>query len=293
MRICRGWALGTDERSRRNRLTRPGLAWRRLAAPVLCRPKPAVGQCARLPPARSRACLAGGGGALAAQVNKYDRAVAGSARRFRSRARGRARRGLRLLAVRRRSANVGPLNTKIDKMERNLDALQRKRSQLAGGGNPGAIARAFWLRSTPTVAATKRGRTATAGRRRAQRQLSSTGFSAAASARTTLWNDASTPALAAPRPRTMTTTVGATSSTAARQATSRGSSTDAARSRSAARPASSPPSACAPATAISSRCRAPRRRPISTATRRTANRACPGTEVQILLSAQLGEESAT
>ena len=75
-----------------------------------------------------------GGGGGSAQFKKYDRAV-GIQRDQLSTARSRARRagcGFTLLNV--GPAMCAPLNAQIERMERNLDALQRKRTALSGGG---------------------------------------------------------------------------------------------------------------------------------------------------------------
>ena len=79
------------------------------------------------------ASLGSGGGS--GKLGKYDRAVAAQEDQI-STARKRARRagcGFALLSAGQQIC--GPLNAQIDKMEHNLDALQRKRSQLGGGGS--------------------------------------------------------------------------------------------------------------------------------------------------------------
>ena len=96
----------------------------------------------------------GGGGGGSAQFKKYDRAV-GIQRDQLSTARSRARRagcGFTFLNV--GPAMCAPLNAQIERMERNLDALQRKRTALSGGGgDEGATAPASSRRSTPIIAA--------------------------------------------------------------------------------------------------------------------------------------------
>ena len=80
------------------------------------------------------ASLGSGGGS--GKVAKYDRAVTAQENHISS-ARSRARRagcGFSFLSV--GPQICGPLKAHIDKMEGNLDALQRKRSQTGGGGNP-------------------------------------------------------------------------------------------------------------------------------------------------------------
>ena len=92
--------------------------------------------------ARARICRtleaelasAGSGGGGSSRFKKYDRAV-GVQRDQLSTARSRARRagcGFTLLNV--GPAMCAPLNAQIERMERNLDALQRKRTALSGGG---------------------------------------------------------------------------------------------------------------------------------------------------------------
>ena len=79
------------------------------------------------------ASLGSGGGS--GKAGKYDRLVAAQENQI-SAARSRARRagcGFSLLS--NGPEMCGPLKAHIDKMERNLDALQRKRSQVAGGGS--------------------------------------------------------------------------------------------------------------------------------------------------------------
>ena len=75
----------------------------------------------------------GGGGGGSSQFKKYDRAV-GIQRDQLSTARSRARRagcGFTFLNV--GPSMCAPLNAQIERMERNLDALQRKRTALSGG----------------------------------------------------------------------------------------------------------------------------------------------------------------
>ena len=77
----------------------------------------------------------GGGGGGSSQVKKYDRAVAAQRDQL-SAARSRARRagcGFTLLPI--GPATCAPLNAQIERMERNLEALERKRVALSGGGS--------------------------------------------------------------------------------------------------------------------------------------------------------------
>ena len=80
------------------------------------------------------ASTGGGGGGGSAQVKRYDRAVAEQRDQL-STARSRARRagcGFSFLAI--GPAMCAPLNAQIERMERNLEALERKRVALSGGG---------------------------------------------------------------------------------------------------------------------------------------------------------------
>ena len=80
------------------------------------------------------ASIGGGGGGGSAQVKRYDRAVAEQRDQL-STARSRARRagcGFFFLAI--GPAMCAPLNAQIERMERNLEALERKRVALSGGG---------------------------------------------------------------------------------------------------------------------------------------------------------------
>jgi len=93
--------------------------------------------------AASRACrqleaelASGGGGARStSQLRKQDAAIAKQSevlRRAKSQARS-AGCGFKLFGG--ASSSCGAINGKIDRMERNLDGLQRKRAQLGGGGS--------------------------------------------------------------------------------------------------------------------------------------------------------------
>ena len=93
--------------------------------------------------ARARVCRqleaelasAGSGGGGSQQFKKYDRAVA-SQRDQLSTARSRARRaGCGFSFLSSGPQMCGPLNVQIERMERNLEALERKRTALSGGGN--------------------------------------------------------------------------------------------------------------------------------------------------------------
>jgi hypothetical protein len=76
-----------------------------------------------------------GSGSGSGNAGKYDRLVAAQENQI-SAARSRARRaGCGFSFLSNGPKMCGPIKAHIDKMERNLDALQRKRSQLAGGGS--------------------------------------------------------------------------------------------------------------------------------------------------------------
>ena len=79
------------------------------------------------------ASMGSGGGS--GKAGKYDRLVAAQENQL-SAARSRARRaGCGFSFLSNGPEMCGPLKAHIDKMERNLGALQRKRSQVAGGGS--------------------------------------------------------------------------------------------------------------------------------------------------------------
>ena len=96
--------------------------------------------------AASRACrqleaqlasASGGGGRNSAQVGKYDKAIERQRRQM-SIARSQARdTGCGFGIFGRKVRQCASLNATINKMEGNLDALQRKRGQLAGGSSGG------------------------------------------------------------------------------------------------------------------------------------------------------------
>ena len=209
------------------------------------------------------ASLGSGGGS--GKAKKYDRAVAAQEDQI-STARSRARRagcGFSFLSV--GPQMCGPLKAQIDKMERNLDALQRKRSQMAGGGNP--------KRDRQRILASldaNNCRDKIVAERQPARERNGTFFDRLFGGGSSEGDpleerpDAGIGRVLDPngddyRRRDRLGSRSAVSTSPA------SSIRMAARSRSAARPANSPRCACAPATVISSRCRRARRRPISTA----------------------------
>ncbi|HTV71835.1 MAG TPA: DUF2865 domain-containing protein [Rhizobiaceae bacterium] len=75
----------------------------------------------------------GGGGGNSAQFKKYDRAVAKQRDQL-SKARSTARRSGCRFTLFGSDERCGSINAQIEKMEANLDSLERKRTELSGGG---------------------------------------------------------------------------------------------------------------------------------------------------------------
>ena len=223
---------------------------------------PASARAPRLPAARGRAGVGRARRWRFAQFKKYDRAVAAQRDQL-STARSRARRagcGFSLLAI--GSAMCAPLNAQIERMERNLEALERKRVALSGGGGS-TRDRARILASLDA----NNCRDTEVAEREPPRRNGSSLFER-------LFGNDVPEGLPMEEPERQPferqpferSRAPARRGASRHPPTSRASSTRTARSRSSARPATSPPCACAPATAITFRCRPTRRRPISTAT---------------------------
>ena len=221
--------------------------------------------------AASRVCrqleaeLASGGGGTrsSGQLRKQDAAIAKQSevlQRAKRQARG-AGCGFKLFGG---SANsCGAINDKIDRMERNLDGLQRKRAQLAAAAAPAARAPRSCRPCGQTAAVTIRSPNAASRRASTAPGTCSTSCSAAASASARSSEELGEPGFTREDRHVRRVP----------QDLEGGWVNDDGRIRYSAPPAATARSACAPATATFSRCPRPRRLPTSSATRPTASRA--------------------
>ena len=247
---------------------------------------PAVGRCTHLPAARSRARIGGHGGGGSAQVQEIRprgrRPAQTSCRRRAAAPAGRAAASPSWRSAQQCAARSMPRSTRWSAISRRL---QRKRSALAGGGGSGATAQrilaALDANNCRDKIVAERRAGARAQRQRFFDRLFGRRERGSSHGRAP---DAGIGRVLEPN---RTTTAGATARRAARQRQRHPHPQPEWRRDLDRRPApaTSPPCACAPATVISSRCR--RRSSAADFDRDLKNceSACPGAEMQLLLSA--------